>query len=279
MFNIVIKLLTLLLSPAAIRRVVCTVRPMTISIEHIDVTIAGERVLQNVDLKVEGPALIAVLGPNGAGKTTLLRTILGFVKPSNGRVLVNDLDITGKPRLAGTLMSYVPQRPPLSRFAPISVLEFLCTSLALRRGWPRHKCNDKDMIISALEQAGVPPSMWNKKLDELSGGNLMRVFIARSLLIDKPIMIMDEPFAPIDPDGRVSMARLIGSLAREKLLIISLHDYLILEEYIDKIVLINKRLIAYGSPSNVLKPEILRLAYGPSFRVVEKHIHIYDWHA
>jgi len=187
--------------------------------------------------------------------------------------------VTGSPSRMGKYASYVPQRPPVGRFAPFTPWELVCTALIVRRGrWPRVGCPFRGEVEGALEAAGLARDAWHRRLSELSGGMLMRSFIARSLAIGASIVFMDEPFAPVDPAGRVSLARLIGGMARERLVVVSLHDYMILQGMIDLIVLINKRIIAVGRPEEVLRPDVLRRVYGGLIVEVERHVHISDWH-
>ena len=252
---------------------------MRLDIKGLTVELGGERVLDNVSFSLEGPSLVALLGPNGAGKTTLMRAILGLVKPRSGRIVIDGVDVTGRPRLAGKRSGYVPQRPAGSGLAPITVWELVCTGLSLRRKrWPRLRCPDNDIVGEALRTVGLPAESWSKRLDQLSGGMLMRSFIARSLAHGPELLLLDEPFAPVDPPGRRSLAKVIAGLARERLVIVSLHDLMLLAGLVDRVILLNRRLIAVGPPEAVMKPNLLIEAYGDSFLPVERHLHILDWH-
>ncbi|MEB3861535.1 MAG: ATP-binding cassette domain-containing protein, partial [Desulfurococcales archaeon] len=105
---------------------------MRVEVEDLTVEYDGVKALEGVNLRLEGPGLVQVIGPNGAGKTSLLRAMLGLVKPSRGRVLIDGVDVTGSPRLAGRFAGYVPQRPRAPRLSPMTVLELVVTGLRMR---------------------------------------------------------------------------------------------------------------------------------------------------
>ncbi|MCE4625055.1 MAG: metal ABC transporter ATP-binding protein [Desulfurococcales archaeon] len=251
----------------------------SLAIENLTVTLGGSRVLDDINLSFEGPGLYLILGPNGAGKTTLFRSILGLIRPDNGRIRVDGEDVTGRPERAGNYIAYTPQRPPIGKFTPFTPWELVCTALSLRtQRWPRIRCTSKRRVEESLRLVGLDPGVWHKRLPELSGGTLMRAYIARSVALDKEILLMDEPLAPIDPAWRARIAELLGSLARRKLILVSLHDYVLLEGLARGVVLLNRRVVAAGRPEEVLKVDVLRSVYGPSVVEVREHVHIADYH-
>ncbi len=251
----------------------------TIEVQDVIVTFKGERVLEIENLRLEGPGLIQILGPNGAGKTTFLRVLAGLVKPLRGRVLVNGVDTTGRPGVAGRILGYVPQRPPMGRYSPISVFDLVCLGRSVRHGkLSRLRCRD-GWILRLLEEVGLSGGIVWKRLWELSGGQVMRAFIARTLSHEPEIILMDEPLSPVDPAGKADLASRIGRLAESRLVIVTSHDPMILLPYTKAIMLLNRRLIAYGSPSEVLREDKLRLVYGgAAIPVRETHVHIADSH-
>lgn len=245
----------------------------SIRLDNVTVEYDGERVLENIKFSYTGPGLIQVLGPNGAGKTTLLKTILGLVKPVMGKVYVCGEDVTGSPGRAGALCGYVPQAQVQKEvnMYPISVEEMLRVELRLRK-------RSVESLKNIIEVVGLRESILEKNFWELSGGEKQRVLIARALLHNPKILLLDEPLSPIDPPGRASIARLIGELSREKLVIVTSHDPIILLEYTDRIMLLNKRIYYIGAPEEVLCENTLREVYGEAAVVVEgRHIHISDY--
>ncbi len=252
----------------------------SLRLENVTVVLGGQKVLEDVTLRVKGPGLIQVLGPNGAGKTTLFRTILGLVKPVKGRVIVNDVDVTGEPDEAGKHVSYMPQTYPEIDL-PLTPIEALQHYLALyHKRWPRLVSgNLREKVYWALEAVGLPRDAWNKPLHSLSGGQRQRVMLARALVTDRPVMLLDEPLASVDPAGRAELAKLIAEFAREKLVIVSSHDPTLLLEHTDAVVLLNHRVVAFGPPEKVLRVDVLREVYGGAVvEVTEGHVHIADSH-
>lgn len=235
-------------------------------------------VLRGVDLRLEGPALVQVLGPNGAGKTTLLRALLGLVKPRRGRVLINGVDVTGRPEKAGRYAGYVPQLPPGGHHYPVTAWELVETECRIRcrgrdRSWVRER------VEEALRQVGLPRSAWSTPIGRLSGGQRQRVFIARALVHNPPALFMDEPFSAVDPAGKVSLAHLVAEMAEKRLVVVTSHDPMLLMEHTSLIVLVNRGIVAAGPPEEVLRPEVLSKVYGGAVLLVESHPHIVDEHS
>jgi len=237
-------------------------------------------VFNSLSLKLEGPGLIQVLGPNGSGKSTLLKTMLGLLKPLEGRVFMEGVDVTGNPSKAGRLAGYVPQLEPTEKHYPLTLWELIETECLLRcKPWPRTSSSYvKRRVERALEAVRIPRSLWHRRLNELSGGQLQRGLIARSFIHDPRILLMDEPLSSVDPAGKTELSQLIGKLSTSKLVIVTSHDPMMLLEYTRQVILISHGTITVGRPEEVFKPEILGKVYGESIIYVEKHYHIPDEH-
>jgi len=253
---------------------------LEVRVEGLTVEYSGEPVLVDVTFTLTGPGLVQVLGPNGAGKTTLLRAIAGLVKPVRGRVVIDGVDVTGDPARAGKLLGLVPQRPPVSRTNPITVFELVASRASFSRPWPRVRLRGEEARAAeaALEAAGVPREAWRRRLWELSGGQLMRSFIARALVAEPRVLLMDEPLAPVDPAGKVRLARLIGGLSGDRLVLVTSHDPELLLPWTTTIVLLNRRVVAVGPPEKVLVRSVLERVYGEAVIAVPGHVHIPDEH-
>jgi zinc/manganese transport system ATP-binding protein len=248
-----------------------------VDVEH---WIGNEVIIRRVSLELQGPGLVQVIGPNGAGKTTILRIMAGLLRPTSGRVIVDGEDITGDPSRAGKRLGYVPQRPPVSRFNPITVKEFVSSRALFTRRWPRLRDSTvESKVREVLETVGLSPETWDKKLTELSGGQLMRAFIARTLIHNPDILLLDEPLSPVDPVGRAGLARLLTRISQDRLVVVTSHDPILLLHHTKTIVLMNRGVAAYGPPSEVLKRDLLRRVYGEAVVEVEHHFHISDYHA
>jgi zinc/manganese transport system ATP-binding protein len=226
----------------------------TVRLEDVHVSFNGVRALESVSLELKGPGVIQVIGPNGAGKSTLLRVIAGLVRPVRGSVYVNGVDVTGRSDIAGTLVSYMPQSNEPPGESPLTVWEYVETSaLARRSGWPRFRVGSvRGVVERCLTMVGLPRGSWHLRLSELSGGMFQRALIAGVLVAGAPIILLDEPLASVDPEGRVSLSRVLGQLAVDKLIIVTSHDPHPLLEYTKLVVALNRRVIAVGDPHEVL---------------------------
>lgn len=235
--------------------------------------IRGNRVVLNgLSIVFEGPGLYQVIGPNGAGKTTLLLTIMGFIKPQRGRVLVRVSKAHNS-----SYFSYMPQTYALPRDAPITVYEFVENYLVLTRPWPR-LAGENAVVEEALKMVGVPRSLWGEKINKLSGGLAQRVMLARALALNAPIVLLDEPLSNIDLDGRIEIANLLAQISADKLVVITSHDPLFLLKHTKKILVLGYGDYAYGDVEEVLKKEILVKFYKKCALELERQIHIADWH-
>lgn len=253
-------------------------------VKVVDLTVGygAEIVLEDMNLEFKGHGIVQVLGPNGAGKTTLLKSILGLIKPIKGRIYINGVDVTGSPEKAGVHVGYVPQIfSPSTTTYPVTPWELVESSLLLyRKQWPRLLAGRyaKRRVEEVLRLVGLPEEVWDKSIWELSGGQRQRVLIARALVHDPPILVMDEPLVSVDPAGRVGIAVLIGLLSEKKLIITSSHDPMLLLPYTKQIVMLNRRIYIVGKPEEVLTLENARKIYGESAIFVREHVHISDAH-
>ncbi|ADB57249.1 metal ABC transporter ATP-binding protein [Archaeoglobus profundus] len=250
----------------------------TLEVFDVDVILNGEVILKDLNLRFES-GLYQIIGPNGSGKTTLLRTILGLIKPVKGRILLNGEDITGKPEKVGYRVGYMPQ---LSEDVgiPLTAFEIVLDSLLLhRKRFPRFaKSSDIKKVEETLKLVHLPREEWNKPFNELSGGERQRVLLARALVYDPEVLLLDEPLSAIDPLGKVEFVELIGSLAKDKLVILTSHDPILFLRYTNEIVVLNRTFYRVGKPEDVLTVNVLREVYGDSAVKLEEHVHISDAH-
>ncbi|RLI02887.1 metal ABC transporter ATP-binding protein [Candidatus Bathyarchaeota archaeon] len=221
-------------------------------------------ILTNITLSFKGNGLIQIIGPNGAGKTTLLKTILGLIKPIDGKVIVRCKKI-----------GYVPQKISLEKFYPLTAWELVLNTLLLySKKWPRFVGkSENEKVEKALEAVKLGKEKWNELFSELSGGERQRVLIAMAIVHEPDLLILDEPLSSLDPLGRVEMSKFIGKLAQEKLILIACHDPTLLLPYTKYVLLLNKNYYAFGKPEEILKTEILKNVYGDAVIEIE-HAHI-----
>jgi manganese/zinc/iron transport system ATP- binding protein len=231
------------------------------AIEVEDLTVAyGERpALWDVDLTVPTSTLMAVVGPNGAGKTTLIRAILGLVKPAAG-----DVRVFGRPYdQQRRLVAYVPQRGTVDWDFPTSVLDVVTMGRYGALGWLRRPGGaEREAALGALRQVGMEEYA-RRQISQLSGGQQQRVFLARALVQDAQIYLMDEPFQGVDATTERAIVRLLQELREQGRTVVAVHhDLQTVPEYFDAVTLLNVRRIASGPVAEVFTDENLRLAYG-----------------
>jgi manganese/zinc/iron transport system ATP- binding protein len=240
------------------------------ALEVTDLTVAyGDKpVLWDVDVEVPVGTLTAIVGPNGAGKTTLLRAVLGLVEPAAGRAVVLGRPYAGQRRL----VAYVPQRGSVDWDFPTNVLDVVLMGRYGRLGWIRRPGRtDREAATAALEQVGMA-HLAGRQISQLSGGQQQRVFVARALVQDAEVYLMDEPFQGVDATTELAIVELLRTLReRGKTIVAVHHDLQTVAEYFDEVVLLNVRKIASGPVDEVFTEENLRLTYGGRSAVLARN--------
>jgi len=231
------------------------------AIDVTDLTVAYRDVpvLWDVDLEVPEGVLLAIVGPNGAGKTTLIKAMLGLVDAAAGQTL-----IYGEPyERQRRLVAYVPQRGSVDWDFPTSVLDVVMMGLYGRLGWFRRPGRaERQAALGALGKVGMA-DFAGRQISQLSGGQQQRVFLARALVQDAQVYVMDEPFQGVDATTERAIVTLLQELRRAgKTLVVVHHDLQTVPEYFDWVLLLNVRRIAAGPVAEVFTEENLRLTYG-----------------
>jgi len=237
-----------------------------LEVEDLTVAYADQPVLWDVDLQVPAGVKMAIIGPNGAGKSTLVKAAMGLVRPVAGEVR-----IFGRPReSARGQIAYVPQRATLSWDFPTDVLDVVTMGTYGRLGWfHRSGAVQRQQAGAALEQVGMTAFL-KRPIAELSGGQQQRVLLARALVQDAPINILDEPFQGVDAPTERAIIDVLDGLAEEgKTIIVVHHDLQTVPEYFDSVLLLNVRAIDSGPVSEVFTEDNLRLTFGGRVGVLE----------
>jgi len=231
------------------------------AIEVRDLTVAyrDRPVLWDVDLELPAGVLMAIVGPNGAGKTTLIKSVLGLVRPAAGEILVNGHPYDER----RSEVAYVPQRGSVDWDFPTSVLDVVMMGLYARIGWVRRpSALHHAAALDALEKVGMA-EFAGRQISQLSGGQQQRVFLARALVQEASIYLMDEPFQGVDATTERAIVDLLRALrAAGSTVAVVHHDLQTVSEYFDWVLLLNVRRIAAGPVAEVFTEENLRATYG-----------------
>ncbi len=230
-----------------------------LKVEGLTAAYRDEPVLWDVSFEIPEGELVAIVGPNGAGKTTLLRAIMGLMEPAAGRALVYGRPFSKARRLVG----YVPQRGSVDWDFPTNALDVVQMGLYGRLGWFRRPGRrEREKAMECLEKVGIA-HLANRQISQLSGGQQQRVFLARALAQDARLYLTDEPFAAVDYKTERAIVALLRELkAQGSTVIVVHHDLATVPEYFDRVVILNKRLVAEGPTEEVFTRENVAEAYG-----------------
>ena len=225
------------------------------------VTVAYRNTPVLTDLNFEVPAgtLTAIVGPNGAGKSTLIKTALGLVQPLTGH-----FEFFGQSfREVDGRVSYVPQRASVDWDFPVTALDVVCMGLYRKIGWFRPvRARHRKRAMEALAEVGMQDYA-KRQISQLSGGQQQRVFLARALVQDAELFLMDEPLAGVDVATEKTIINTLHRLRDQgRTAMVVHHDLDTVSEYFDRVLLLNQHIIAEGSSDEVMTPEHLKQAYG-----------------
>ena len=247
--------------------------PHRLEVITISIGYGDKVVLRDVSFQVPHGARVAVVGPNGAGKSTLFKGLVGLLPLKSGRILIHGLDLG----LHQDCVAYVPQREEVDWKFPVTVSDVVMMGRFGKLGWLRRPSKaDQDVVRESLNQLGIA-DLEKKSIGELSGGQQQRVFLARAVAQEPHILLMDEPFTGVDITTQETTLNLLDTLReRSVTAIISTHDLNLAANRFDFIILLNKRLIAFGPPGEVMRQENLARAFGNSLLVMENGAMLVD---
>src|SRR5215468_761951 len=239
-----------------------------VELEDVAVSYGEVRVLEGINLTVDAGDFLGIIGPNGSGKTTLLRVMLGLMAPDRGSVRLFG-HAPASFRQWGRL-GYVPQRAMLDPALPATVQEVVATGLVPALGlFRRVGAAERLRIDEVLGQVGMAMHA-GARIGALSTGQQQRVLIARALVSNPELLILDEPTGGVDPEAQTSFYAMLQHLSRERdvTLILVSHDIGVVAKEVTKLACLNRRLVFHGRPGDFLGDAALTALYGPAVRVV-----------
>ena len=235
----------------------------TPAIEVSDVTVHYGDVLalDGASLTLAPGRVCGLVGMNGSGKSTLFKTIMGIVRPDAGSVLING-DSPSKARKTG-VVGYVPQSEDVDWAFPLSVRDVVMTGRYGKMGFTRRpRAVDRRAVDHALERVELTEYA-DRQIGQLSGGQKKRAFVARGIAQEATVLLLDEPFAGVDKRSEATITRLLRELAADGVtVLVSTHDLQALPQLADEALLLMRRVLVHGDPSDVLRPENIALAFG-----------------
>ncbi|MEM1644780.1 MAG: ABC transporter ATP-binding protein [Ignisphaera sp.] len=232
-----------------------------VKVVGISVYYGSHRALNNVFFEVTPGEVVSIIGPNGSGKTTLLKTIDGVLRPLKGSIYINGKNIHNYIRRElAKIVGYVPQRIDVTTY--LTVLDFVLTG---RRPYAilNYSKKDLDKAIEVLKLVKADQLM-HRRLNHLSGGELQRIVIARALVAEPRVLLLDEPTANLDPKYQVEVLKLIRILAKERkvAVLMAIHDLTHAYRFSDKIIMLKDGdIVALGKPEEVLTNENIKKVF------------------
>jgi len=228
-----------------------------ISANGVTVRFDGHEVLTGVDVAIRTGEIVALIGPNGSGKTTLVRVLLGLLPCTAGMI----------ERAPGLRIGYVPQHHPVDAILPLTVSRFLTLSARAR----------PDRLHELLEEVGAP-TLFDAPVHQLSGGELRRVLIARALLRDPGLLVLDEPTAGVDFSGQIALFDLISRIRDRRgcgVLTVS-HELHLVMSGTDRVVCLNHHVCCHGQPDAVSRHPAYIEIFGPQAAGLAVYTHEHD---
>jgi manganese/zinc/iron transport system ATP- binding protein len=234
-----------------------------------DVTVAYHRkpVLWDVDYNAPAGKLVAIVGPNGAGKSTLIKACLELIPSVSG-----EARFFGEPyRDVRARVAYVPQRTSVDWDFPVSAVDVVAMGLYRKIGWFRPVTRRwRNEAVDALARVGMADYA-HRQISQLSGGQQQRVFLARALVQDADLYLMDEPFAAVDAATERAIVDILHELrAAGKTMVVVHHDLQTVPQYFDHVILLNMRVVASGPTRETFTTANLQKTYGGKLTLLDQ---------
>ncbi|BDZ71569.1 metal ABC transporter ATP-binding protein [Methanobacterium petrolearium] len=243
-----------------------------VEIEEVSVTFHEQPVLEDINLSIKINDFLAIIGPNGGGKSTLLKTILGLIKVDHGNITV----FGNQPGNPDNPIGYLPQHVSFDPDFPINVFDTVLSG-RYHGLLKNYSDDDRKKVTKALREVGMLDKK-DRQISRLSGGQMQRVFIARAIVREPKLLLLDEPMASIDPEMQNSFYNLLSRLRDKMAIVLVSHDVGAVSSHVDNIACLNQKLFYHGSAENAAGPlekmyrcPIDLLSHGIPHRVLKKH--------
>ena len=230
-----------------------------VQLRGVSASYGDAAVLRGVDLSFERGEFLGIVGPSGSGKSTLLRLLLGTLDPAAGTL----------ERTPGTRVGYVPQVEQINWDFPVTVAQCVLMSRTRGRIAPWASRQERAEVAEALERLSIG-DLADRHIRALSGGQQQRVFLARALLSEPDLLLLDEPTSGVDVRTRHEILHLLGELNANGLgIVLTTHDLNGIAAHLPRLICLNQTVIGAGTPAEVLVPEVLEATYGSPMEVLE----------
>lgn len=207
---------------------------MSLEVKELTKSYKDQKVLDRINFQANSGQILGFLGPNGAGKSTTMKVASGYLLPDEGDVVINGISVLEHPKTVSKMIGYLPEHNPL--YPDMYVKEFLRFIASLYR---LNSPSTKQQIAAIIERCGLEAEQ-HKKIGQLSKGYRQRVGLAKALVHDPQVIILDEPTTGLDPNQLVEIRKLIKEISKEKTLVLSTHIMQEVEAICEKVVIINK---------------------------------------
>ncbi|PSB23990.1 metal ABC transporter ATP-binding protein [Stenomitos frigidus] len=230
-----------------------------LQVQHLTVNYRRLQALDDIGFRLPSGSLVGLIGPNGAGKSTLIKALLGLIPTQAGQVLYRNKPLKQQLRR----VAYVPQRSQIDWDYPITVWNVVMMARTPHTGWFRSPSRQsRDIVRDSLQRVEML-DLRDRPIGSLSGGQQQRVFLARAIAQQADLLLLDEPLAAVDKKTEALIFQIYDELkAQGKTLLVSCHEWGGILNHYDQLLLLNQRLIAHGSPTEVMTQKNIQVAYG-----------------
>jgi len=231
------------------------IEPLPIlSVKHLSLDLCGKSILQDINLHLAENEILTLIGPNGSGKSSLIRAILGLIKISTGKIELRD----------GLRIGYMPQKLSINSLMPLTVNRFLMLGGEITR----------IKALGALSEVGAE-KVSNAQIHTISGGEMQRVLLARALLREPQLLVLDEPVQGVDVNGQIALYKLIQEIRNRygcSILMVS-HDLHLVMASTDRVICLNHHICCSGTPENITQDPAYNDLFGHSQVALYSHCH------